>query len=172
MTFRHNAFPTFSRSRQTVILNICFHTVCLQNGKARDAASDRPTRQHLTKMKADVLLLRLLAFLCCCCCSFAYVRKFVLSFPPFRLTHFAWWWRGVVVNMLVVINEVALLRTRLVLGCVTVYGLYSAVFSYLSYIQRYKYFRFRWTYPVVGYNWNCLRTLSGSVVFSTTHVRR
>ena len=34
----------------------------------------------------------------------------------------AWWWRGVVVNALVVINEVTLCRARLVLGWVTVCG--------------------------------------------------
>ena len=32
------------------------------------------------------------------------------------------WWRGVVVNALVAINEVTLRRARLVLGCVTVCG--------------------------------------------------
>ena len=33
-----------------------------------------------------------------------------------------WWWRGVVVNALVVISEVTLRRARLVLGWVTVCG--------------------------------------------------
>jgi len=32
------------------------------------------------------------------------------------------WWRGVVVNALVAINEVTLRQARLVLGRVTVYG--------------------------------------------------
>jgi len=32
------------------------------------------------------------------------------------------WWRGVVVNALVVINEITLRRARLVLGWVTVRG--------------------------------------------------
>ena len=40
----------------------------------------------------------------------------------FRLVHFEWWWRGVVVNALVVINEVTLRRARLVLGWVIVCG--------------------------------------------------
>ena len=42
-----------------------------------------------------------------------------LLFQPFLNQ---WWWRGVVVNTLVVINEVTLRRARLVLGWVTVCG--------------------------------------------------